>query len=261
MARSARRTPSPDPRQELIELALDLDLTALAEALPSVLEKAEKEGLSFTDFALQLLRTESTARRERRLQRGLKRSHLGTVEGIKGFKWAARPKLQARVVKELMNCRFVEEHRNILCLGRPGLGKTRIAKTISHAACLAGHTVLFVSTSQMLEDLHASHADGTFKRAFRRYVKPGVLCLDEFGYQTFDNQATAYLFRVVSERHGRGSIILTANCGFTKWKSFFPSEPMAVATIDRLIDRATILRFTGKSFRDPKDIHGAPLDE
>ena len=30
---------------------------------------------------------------------------------------------------------------------------------------------------------------------------------------------------------------------------------------DRLLDRATILRFTGKSFRQPADIHGAPLDE
>jgi hypothetical protein len=65
----------------------------------------------------------------------------------------------------------------------------------------------------------------------------------------------------VSERHGKGSIVLTANCGFTKWKSFFPSETQAAATVDRLIDQATILRFTGKSFREPKEILGAPLDE
>jgi hypothetical protein len=30
----------------------------------------------------------------------------------------------------------------------------------------------------MLEDLQASHADGTFKRALRRYAKPQVLLLD-----------------------------------------------------------------------------------
>jgi hypothetical protein len=30
----------------------------------------------------------------------------------------------------------------------------------------------------MIEELHASHADGTFKRALRRYLKPALLCID-----------------------------------------------------------------------------------
>ena len=34
-----------------------------------------------------------------------------------------------------------------------------------------------------------------------------------------------------------------------------------MATVDRLVDRATILRFTGKSFRMPKDILGAELED
>jgi DNA replication protein DnaC len=102
---------------------------------------------------------------------------------------------------------------------------------------------------------------GTFKRALRRYVKPQVLCCDEFGYEPFDATATRYLFRLVSARHGQGAIVLTANTGFTKWKTFFPSEAQAVATVDRLVDRATILRFTGKSVRGPLEITGAPLED
>jgi hypothetical protein len=39
------------------------------------------------------------------------------------------------------------------------------------------------------------------------------------------------------------------------------AEKACALTVDRLVDRATILRFTGKSFRDPKEIVGAPLDE
>ena len=112
----------------------------------------------------------------------------------------------------------------------------------------------------MIEELNASQADGTYKRAFKRYVKPALLLLDEFGYQPFSTDATNYLFRIVSARHRQGSIILTANTGFSKWKTLFPSEATAVATVDRLVDRATILRFTGKSFRQPRDIVGAPLE-
>jgi DNA replication protein DnaC len=88
------------------------------------------------------------------------------------------------------------------------------------------------------------------------------LVLDEFAYQPFSAEATDYLFRVVSTRHRQGSIVLTAlNTGFANWKNLFPSEATAVATADRLVDGATILRFRGKSYRKPREISGAPLED
>ena len=144
---------------------------------------------------------------------------------------------------------------------------TRTSRTCENAAhadyppCLQGYSTLFVVTAEMLEDLHGSLADGSFHRTLRRYTKPRLIVADEFGYEPFDKQAASHLFRVVSARHGQGSIILTANTGFSKWSAFFPSEAQAIATVDRLLDRATILRFTGRSFRKPRDVQGAPLDE
>jgi DNA replication protein DnaC len=260
MARSNSRPPLENPRQELELLARDLDLTALADHLPDILGRAEQQSLSYTDFAMNLLRVEMKVRQERRLERGLRRSHLGTVEDLDTFNFSVRPNLESRVIKELCTCRFVEEKRNILCLGKPGLGKTRIAKTIARAACTAGHTVLFTNTATMLEDLQASIVDGSQGRTLRRYTKPALLVCDEFGYEPFDAKATKFLFRLVSARHKTGSIILTANTGFKAWKNLFPSEAAAVATVDRLVDMATILRFTGEGYRAAKDIHGAPLD-
>ena len=32
-----------------------------------------------------------------------------------------------------------------------------------------------------------------------------------------------------------------------------------MATVDRLVDNAIVLRFSGSSCRPPKEIHGAPL--
>lgn len=261
MARNTRRNPCKDPNEEVSALAIDLDLTALAEELPELLSVAERNSPSYTEFALSIFRHELNVRKDRRLTRALKRSHLGAVEGLEDFDFSVRPKLEPRIVKELCTCRFVEERRNVLLLGRPGLGKTRIAKAIAHAGCLAGYSVLCVLTAEMLERLSASTVDGTLRRVMRRYVKPDILLCDEFGYEPFDSTATKFLFRLISARHGHGSTILTANTGFARWKSLFPSEAAAVSTVDRLVGGATILRFTGKSYRTPKEIVGAPLEE
>ena len=67
--------------------------------------------------------------------------------------------------------------------------------------------------------------------------------------------------RFVSKRHEADApILLAANEGFAKWKTFFPSEAQAVATVDRLIDKAVILRFAGRGWRDPAAVHGDELD-
>jgi len=265
MAKSTGKLPPHPPNtpslEALIQLATDLDLTGLAAALPAILARAVHESLSYTDFVLALLQAETAARRTRSIDRGLKRANLGTVEGLDGFDFARRPQLDPRIVKELFNLLFIQERRNVICVGKPGLGKTRIGKALVHTACMAGYSALCVVTADMLMELHAAQADRTYKRVFRKYVKPELLFLDEFAYEPFDTEATCHLFRIVSARHKTGSIIIAANCGFTAWKKLFPSEERAVATVDRLVDQATILRFTGLTDRGPREITGAPLDE
>lgn len=250
-----------DRHDEIQRLAIQLNLTALSEQLPELFRVAEKEGLSYTEFALRMLGAEREARRTRRMGRNLKRARLGVVEGLDGFDFSLRPQLEARVVRELAHCRWVEERRNIICVGRPGTGKTRVLKALCQAAAIKEYRVLYVHTAEMLAELHASLADGSFQKRLRRYVKPDVLALEEFGYQDLDAPQVNHLFRVVSARHRTAATLVAANTGFKQWKRFFPSEAQAVATVDRLIDQATILRFTGEGCRKPRDIYGGELDD
>jgi DNA replication protein DnaC len=68
------------------------------------------------------------------------------------------------------------------------------------------------------------------------------------------------LFRIVSARTRERSTIVVTNLPFKPWGEFLPSPAQAVAIADRLVDNATILRFSGKPYRQPRDVHGAPLD-
>lgn len=238
----------------------ELNLTVASRKLEEMLSQAQVHQMSYSQFLSRLLATEADGRFERKLMRGLKRSRLGTVKSLDEFDFSVRRKLSAAAVKELLNCQWIGEGRSILCVGRSGTGKSHVVQALGYAACMKGFSVLYANTADILDELHASLADNTYQRVFQRYARVDVLICEELGYLPLDRNKADYLFRLVSARHPDRPMIVTANTGFEDWGQFFPNKAQAIATVDRLIDRATILRFTGKGFRNPQDIYGAPLD-
>jgi hypothetical protein len=110
------------------------------------------------------------------------------LSGIKGFKpladfdWTWPARVEREVLERALTLDFLQEGRNLVLVGRNGLGKTMIAQNICHAAVLAGHSVLFRSAPALLEDLHRQSSEGR-RRKLRGYANVGLLCIDEAGYE------------------------------------------------------------------------------
>lgn len=255
----ARKNERPDPLEALL---VELDLTALAKRLPDLLAAAEKSRPSYSEFVREALEVEQAARWERKVARRVRWSRLGAPVDLDGFDWSARPQLTPSAVKELLTCRFVSEKRNLILVGRSSLGKSTIAKALGRAACERGMSVLYVSLSEMLEALGSSRADGTYRKGLRRVVQPDLLILEDCGLDVGLPAAAANeLFRVVCARYQQRSTVIVTNVPFRRWGEFLPNSAQAVAIADRLVHDATILRFTGKPFRQPREVLGAPLDD
>jgi len=83
--------------------------------------------------------------------------------------------------------------------------------------------------------------------------------LGRVGYSPFDPQAANLMFRLVSSRYERASMIVSSNKAFSAWGEIFGDEIVAVAMIDRLIDHAEILSLKGDSYRlKDRDLGGRP---
>lgn len=250
-----------DELEALRSLLIELNLTSIAREIPALLGETETSAPSYSTFLRRLLDVEKAARTERKIQRRLRWSKLGPPVSLENFDFSIRPQLPPQVVKELLTCRFVDDRRNVILVGRPSLGKTTIARAIGHEACKRGLSVYSVEMAAMIEALHEARADGTYRKAFRRVTQPDLLILEEAGLQSLDHRATSELFRIISYRHLMRSTLVVTNLPFRRWGEFLPSSTQAVAIADRLIDRATILRFSGKPGRKPEEIHGAPLED
>jgi DNA replication protein DnaC len=182
------------------------------------------------------------------LERRLRLSGIKSFKPLADFEWNWPTKIDRDVIERALTLDFLLQARNLVLVGRNGLGKTLIAKNICHAAVLAGHSVLFRTAPAILEDLQSESSEGR-RRKLRGYANVGLLCIDEVGYLSYDDKAADILFEVINRRYERKSLIVTTNRIFKEWNEVFPNATCIATMLDRLLHHADATVIEGDSYR------------
>jgi DNA replication protein DnaC len=196
-----------------------------------------------------LLAWEESERQRRSLERRLRNARLGRFKLLADFDWSWPQKIDRAQIEDLLHLRFLDECANVILVGPNGIGKTLLAKNLAHQALRAGHTVLFLTASEMLNDLAAQDSASALEKRLRRYLRPRLLALDELGYLAYGPHHADLLFEVVSRRYGEKPILLTTNRPFAEWNQTFPNASCVVTLVDRLVHNAEIVAIQGDSYR------------
>jgi DNA replication protein DnaC len=209
---------------ELEQLLRNLKLRRLLEIVERELERAEQEQPGYGAWLKRLLREDA-----RFLENRIHRAQVPERWALETFPWDRQPGVHRGVIEQLATLDFVSRAANLVFIGPTGTGKTGLAIGILLKALERGRRGLFVT----------------------RLSNVDLLVIDEMSYLTVRPEQSNLFFKLMDERYGRKSTILTTNLEYEEWYGFLGQKDMVAALLDRLRHRCTTVRIEGPSLRDP----------
>jgi DNA replication protein DnaC len=238
--------------QDLISDLKRLRLPGMADCLDHRVQEAEGAKLGYLEFAALLIQDEIASRDSNSFQKRLRTAGFSSQMTFENFDFDFNATvLPGPTLRDLSSCRFIDQHRNVVLAGPPGIGKSHLAQALGHEAARRGLDVVFFKTHKLLDKLGPeSLSSRRCQVLVKRCIGAGLLILDDFAFRAYSQRETELLYMICDERMPAGSIIVTSNRPPEDWFSVFPDQIVGGAVMDRLVSSAVkLIVTTGRSYR------------
>ena len=227
-----------------------LRLSGMQQTLTTRAMQAQASQESFLETFAALLQDELERRRSVLLDRRYKRSGLDEKASLADLDWRFNPKIPRAACFELHTLKFIKEGINGLLIGKPGTGKSHIAKSVAYQATLQGYDVRYVEADSVFA--HYCLASPVEQaKLLKGLLEPDLLVLDDlFLARRISDGAAELVQTVVHRRYKlRRAIVVTSNRIVEDWGKYLGDNTMSTTILDRLMHRSALLAFEGKSYR------------
>lgn len=234
----------------LKQQARQLRLSGLLQTLEVRLQEARSHDLTHEEFLELILADELNIRDQRKIARHTKAASFREQRSLEDFDFSFNPKIDRKLIYQLATGTFLEQGRDILMVGPPGVGKSHLAQGIGAALIKAGKTVLYRSIFDVVADL-GIEADHPLRhqRAMKAYLRCDLLIIDDMGIKNLPPKSGEHLFEIIMRRYELRSTLMTSNRPIEEWGKLLGDVPAATAILDRFLHHAEIIQITGKSYR------------
>ncbi len=247
---SAAKNAQSAAMEALIEAhATELKLPTVKRRFRTLAAEATREQQTPTAYLAALLEAETAERAERRERRRLLDARFPALKPLQEFRFSDNPKIPQATIATLAEGSWITDRESVILIGDSGTGKTHLATALGICACQQGRRVRFTTLAALANELQEAESRRELARVVGRYARTELVILDELGYLALPDGAAELVFQVLSERHERGSLIVTTNLPFGEWTKVFPDARLAKAVVDRLTHRAHIIDTGTESWR------------
>ncbi len=168
---------------------------------------------------------------------------------LEDFDFSFNDSISKNQILDLATLRFVEEAKNIIFVGNPGVGKTHLSVALGIKATEHRYGVYFITCHNLITKLNKAHKENRLDRQLQHLCQYRILIIDEIGYLPIDKQGANLFFQLISRRYSKKSTILTTNMPFSNWGDIFNDNTLANAILDRLLHNSHIIKIVGESYR------------
>jgi DNA replication protein DnaC len=236
------------------QLLEELKFKGMLGVVDQILADAEKKVSSTAEIINNLLREELRYRKERSLINRIKNASIPHQWSLTSFPFNRQPAIEKRQIMDLANVDFIGRGESIVFIGPPGVGKTGLGISLLREALVSGYRGKFYNVQDLIDDLYASLADHSTPKLLKRLCRFDIICLDEFGYATLNEEQANAFFKLLADRYQHGkSMIITTNLDYSSWHQVFKNKDMLAALLDRLHHRCITIRIDGDSLRKAKN--------
>lgn len=213
------------------------------------IEQAIREKLSYQEFLEILINDELINRTNNGNQKRMQQAKFPQIKTMEEFNFNYQPSINRQTIYHLGACEFIRKKENIAFIGPPGTGKTHLAIAIGAKAVVQGYSVIFITLSDMLEDLYMSRADNSFAQRLKKYTQCDLLIIDELGLKKLNQTSVDDFYEVIAKRYEQRSTIITSNKTFEEWGRILFDPVLATAILDRFVHHCNFIVINGESYR------------
>jgi DNA replication protein DnaC len=189
----------------------NLHLSGLLSSLELRLQEAEANRLPYAQFLELLLQDEINVRHQRMIARRRKSADFREPRSLENFDFGFNPSINRAQIYELAACQFVRQHRDVLLVGPPGVGKSHLVQAIGLEVLKAGFVVLYRSIFDLVRELLTQETLAGEARLLNKYLKPDLLIIDDMGLKILPSKSGEILLEIIMRRYENRSTMMTSN--------------------------------------------------